>query len=36
MLPGTQKLDRVLNFFIFLYKPLKVPLLFDYTVAQTE
>ena len=23
MLPGTQKLDRVLNFFIFFYKPLK-------------
>ena len=36
MLPGTEKLDLVLMFFIFFYKPLKVPLFFDYTVAQLD
>ena len=29
------KLDRVLNFFIYFYKLLKVPLFFCYTVTQT-
>ena len=36
MLPGTEKLELVLMFFIFFYKPLKVPLFFDQTVAQLD